>query len=165
MDISVRKVEKSDLEEFTSIKAKAYADDRTKTIPLPQETPKWYDGEWYVGLGIPNRAENERLFEQFECYMICAKENVIGIFWLHCEEENSLTVEDLCILPEEQGKGYGSQALKCIEELYPENKRWLLTTPCFCKRNRHLYEKNGYVNIGLVAENTVIMYEKSIKKL
>lgn len=159
-ELFITKAVEFDIEDFTNIKAKAYADDRKKSVPVPEETPKWYYGDWYVGLGIPNKAENERLMKEFECYMISLNGISIGIFWIECEEADSLTIEDFCILPEYQGKGYGKQVLKLIEKLYPKNKRWLLTTPTFCKKNCHLYEKSGFHNIGLVSDDSVVLYEK-----
>lgn len=162
--LKIRKASKLDIDDFTTIKAAAYADDRTKSVPKPDEKPRWYDGECFVGLGIPDKEETERLMANFQCYMITLDNKSIGILWLHCEKPDSLTLEDFCILPQYQGKGFGSEALKLIEKLHPDNLRWLLTTPCFCKRNRHLYEKNGYGKIGLEADNTVIVYEKIINK-
>lgn len=87
----------------------------------------------------------------------------IGGFWLHCESEHSLSIEDLCILPDYQGNGYGALALKLLENLYAENKVWKLSTPYFCIRNRHLYEKVGYQQVGSCSSNTVILYEKHCK--
>ena len=98
--------------------------------------------------------------KEFECYMICLDDIPIGIFWLHVEEEESLTLEDFCILPDYQGKGYGTEALYLIEKSFSDNRRWLLSTPCFCKRNCHLYEKVGYKVIGYASDNTVVLYEK-----
>lgn len=76
---------------------------------------------------------------------------------------HKLTIEDFCILPQYQGKGYGTEVLGLIEELYSDNKIWTLDTPCFCKRNRHLYEKMGYKSIGTCSNDTVILYKKCIK--
>lgn len=76
---------------------------------------------------------------------------------------HKLTIEDFCILPQYQGKRYGTEVLGLIEELYSDNKIWTLDTPCFCKRNRHLYEKMGYKSIGTCSNDTVILYKKCIK--
>lgn len=160
--LRIQKLSEKEVDVFTNIKASAYADDRLKVTFDDMEKPKWFDGEWYVGLGIPNPEETRRLMNDFSCYLIYLGEDPIGIFWVHVEEENSLTLEDFCILPEYQGRGYGTESLQFIEEYFDDNKRWLLTTPCFCKRNCHLYEKNGYRRIGYVSENTVVVYEKKI---
>lgn len=163
-ELKLVRATKKDSSMFARIKAEAYADDRQKTTLLPNETPKWYYGEFYVGLGKFNETEAIRLIEQMESYMILLADQPIGIVWLHKEEETSLTIEDFCILPEYQGNGYGTTVLTLIEELHPLNKQWLLTTPAFCKRNRHLYEKNGYVQIGTCSDATVIIYQKTLSQ-
>lgn len=158
-ELRIEELTQDRVEIFTKIKADAYADDRTKVSFDDCEKPAWFDGDWYVGLGIYNLEETKNLMQQFSCYLIYKGEEPIGIFWVHVEEENSLTLEDFCIHPKYQGKGYGTESLQLIES-YFDNRRWLLTTPIFCKRNRHLYEKNGYKKIGYVSDGTVIVYEK-----
>ena len=162
-ELTIKAVSEKEIEVFSEINAAAYADDRSRIKFDDCEKPQWFDGEWYVGLGIYNTEETKHLMAQFQCYLIYKASEPIGTFWIHIEEENSLTLEDFCIHPKHQGKGYGTKSLKLIES-YFNNKRWLLTTPIFCKRNRHLYEKNGYKQISLLSDNTVILYEKLVSK-
>lgn len=163
--ISLRKATISDVQEFAHIKAEAYADDRSKSKPSENNIPEWYNGEWYIGLGILNESEAMKIISNFDSYIIVLDNAVIGGFWIHCELENSLSIEDFCILPFYQGNGYGTQALYLLENLYEKNKVWKLSTPYFCIRNRHLYEKVGYQQVGRCSSNTVILYEKHIGKL
>ncbi|WP_167957536.1 GNAT family N-acetyltransferase [Anaerosporobacter faecicola] len=158
--LSLRKAESKDSLLFATIKAAAYDDDRSKSIPVPDQIPDWYYGTWYTGLCIPDEAEALRLFENYDCYLLLLQDKPIGIFWLHQEEASSLTLEDFCILPAYQNKGYGTAALHLIEEQFPENPVWQLSTPTFCFRNRHLYEKLGYQQIGTASNGSVILYEK-----
>jgi Predicted acetyltransferase len=160
--INLRRADLSDIKQFAFIKAEAYADDRTKSLPDEDNVPEWYNGEWFIGLGIIDEAEARRLIENYHCYMILLEETPIGIFWFLHETEDSLELQDFCILPEYQGKGYGTIVLKQIEELYPNNKTWMLGTPYFCTRNRHLYEKAGYEYDGTASNDTVILYKKCI---
>ena len=162
-ELSIEKLSEKEIEIFTTIKAAAYADDRLKVEFDDIEKPSWFDGEWYVGLGILNIEETKRLMKEFSCYLIYRMEEPIGGFWVHVEEEDSLTLEDFCILPQYQGKGYGTKSLQLIENYFGYNKRWLLTTPYFCKRNCHLYEKNGYKKTRYVSNNTVVVYEKHVQ--
>ncbi|MFT4144419.1 MAG: GNAT family N-acetyltransferase [Mobilitalea sp.] len=158
----LRKATIDDVHQFAAIKAEAYQDDRARSIPPKDNTPEWYDGEWYIGLGIINEKEAQRIIETYESFIILLKDKVIGGFWVHEEKENTLTLEDFCILPEYQGKGYGTRALYLLEQQFPRNNVWTLSTPFFCKRNRHLYEKVGYTQVGQCSNNTVILYEKCI---
>ena len=158
--INLRRADLLDAKKFAYIKAEAYADDRLKCKPDEDNIPEWYNGEWYLGLAIIDETEATRLIENYYCYIILLEETPIGIFWLHHETEDSLALEDFCILPVYQGQGYGTKVLKLMEELYPNNKIWTLGTPYFCKRNRHLYEKIGYQYVGTASNNSVILYKK-----
>lgn len=158
--INLRRADLIYVKQFAYIKAEAYADDRLKSKPDEDNVPEWYNGEWYKGLAMVDETEAIRLIENYYCYMILLEKTPIGIFWLHHETEDSLALEDFCILPVYQGKGYGTKVLKLIEELYPNNKIWTLGTPYFCTRNRHLYEKVGYKYVGTASNNTVILYKK-----
>lgn len=160
--INIRKADLSDVKQFAYIKAEAYADDRIKNKPDKDNIPEWYDGEWYKGLCVVDEKEAERLIRNYSCHMIMLDGKPMGIFWLMKENDDSLTIEDFCILPKFQGKGYGAEVLDLIEDFYPQNKIWTLDTPAFCKRNRHLYEKAGYKNIGTCSNDTVILYKKCI---
>lgn len=159
-NINLRRADLIYAKQFAYIKAEAYADDRLKSKPDENNVPGWYNGEWYKGLAIVDETEAIGLLEKYYCYMILLEETPIGIFWLHHETEDSLSLEDFCILPAYQGKGYGTKVLKLIEELYPNNKIWTLGTPYFCTRNRHLYEKVGYQYAGTASNDTVILYKK-----
>lgn len=160
--INLRRADLSDTKQFAFIKAEAYSDDRTKSLPDEDNVPEWYNGKWFIGLGIIDETEAKRLIENYHCYMILLEETPIGIFWFLQETEDSLELQDFCILPAYQGKGYGTIVLKLIEELYPNNNTWTLGTPYFCTRNRHLYEKAGYEYDGTASNDTVILYKKCI---
>nr|WP_312291473.1 GNAT family N-acetyltransferase [Clostridium chromiireducens] len=158
--LSLRRADLLDAKQFGYIKAEAYADDRLKFKPDEENVPDWYNGEWYQGLAILDEAEAMRLIKSYYCYMILLEEIPIGVFWLHHETDESLSLEDFCILSTYQGKGYGTKVLQLVEELYPHNKIWTLGTPYFCTRNRYLYEKVGYQHVETCSNDTVIIYKK-----
>ena len=58
-------------------------------------------------------------------------------------------------------RGIGTEAIHFIERTYPA-KKWTLNTPDYAIRNHHFYEKFGYVMIGKVALENIILrdYEK-----
>jgi len=161
-EISIQRAKDNECSLFARIKAETYADDRMRTVPEPDQKPAWYDGEWYVGLGILNEAEAKRLMDQYDCYIIRWNQMPIGIFWVHEENVGSLTLEDYCILPKYQGRGFGTRILPMIEAMYPEVHVWELSTPKYCKRNCHLYEKAGYIQAGTCSEGTVVLFSKEI---
>lgn len=77
-ELSIEKLSEKEIEIFTKIKATAYADDRLKVEFDDIEKPSWFDGEWYVGLGILNIEETKRLMKEFSCYLIYRMEEAIG---------------------------------------------------------------------------------------
>lgn len=58
-------------------------------------------------------------------------------------EGNTLFIGKLIVHPEEQGKGYGGQLLKAIEQIYPDNRYELYTSNKSIK-NLSIYEHLGY---------------------
>ena len=69
----------------------------------------------------------------------------------------------LCLPPAWQGRGYGAQALRLLEALYPDTARWTLDTPADSARNRRFYEKAGYRVIGeshVPGAPALVVYEK-----
>lgn len=68
--------------------------------------------------------------------------------------------------PVYQNRGIGTQALRFVEAAHPQATRWTLDTPSWARRNRHFYEKMGYVKTGELqpegADFTLFLYEKRI---
>ncbi len=71
----------------------------------------------------------------------------------------------LCLPPEEQNRGYGTEAIRLLEAAYPDTKCWTLDTPADNVRNRHFYEKNGYRVVGKTDNETgpkLVLFEKRL---
>ena len=69
---------------------------------------------------------------------------MIGILITRPVEPGVMHLGCLCVLPSHHSMGYGSQALKLLEQAYPSACRWELDTPADSIKNRRFYEKNGY---------------------
>ena len=69
--------------------------------------------------------------------------------------------------PQQQRKGYGKQAMRMIEKLYPKVNRWKLDTPAESYGLHQFYESLGYVKIGEMEDKKSgikgFIYEKTIK--
>ena len=76
------------------------------------------------------------------------------------ERTNHFELQDFCIDPIYQNKGYGAKAIKIMEEKHKDIKIWTLSTFKFSLKNQHLYEKMGYVKIG--QDKRGFQYEKNI---
>ena len=156
-ELTINKAVLEDVSLIISIKTKAYRDEKERFKPNEDEIPKWFYNEWYT-----DNKETSRLIEKYYYYKIKKGNDVIGCFWLHDVDENTIELEDFCILPTFQGNGYGYEVLSMMENLFPKKKKWKLGTPFYSVRNQHLYEKVGYCKVGTAAEDTVFLYEKNI---
>jgi len=79
-----------------------------------------------------------------EYYKIMLQDMIIGGFYIVRKSEEAAEIEDFCISPEFQNKGYGSFCLNEIERLHPEITTWEMVTPTYSLGNQYLYEKLGY---------------------
>jgi GNAT superfamily N-acetyltransferase len=70
----------------------------------------------------------------------------------------------LFITPAFHNQGMGTQAMAYMEAQYPKARLWTLNTPAWAVRNRHFYEKHGYVRVDEWDLNGIplIDYEKRI---
>ncbi|ADL50716.1 GNAT family N-acetyltransferase [Clostridium cellulovorans] len=153
--LKIRKASLEDVNLIAEIKTKAYRDEKERFKPEEDKIPKWFYSEWYID--IP---ENIRLINEYNVYLLTVNEVVIGTFWVHDVYEDTIELEDFCILPEYQGFGYGYKALNMMEGMFEKKKRWVLGTPFYSIKNHYLYQKAGYKKVGTVSDETVIVYEK-----
>lgn len=151
--IYLEKVNIEDSERILEIKRLAYTDEDIRFGGGKGEKLK------YIGnIGFIPWCMNRFLLYKI---MLCGK--IIGTFWLDHETDerpNHFELQDFCITPEYQNKGYGEEVLELMERLHPNIKIWSLSTATFSIRNQHLYEKMGYIKIGQTEEK--VFYEKSI---
>lgn len=154
-EINIIQASIDDVNVIIDIKTKAYRDEKERFRPEDDKVPKWFYNEWYTDF-----TENIRLINECYVYKLIVEDEAIGTFWLHDMDENTIELEDFCILPEYQGLGYGYRTLLMMEELFPSKKKWILGTPFYSIRNHHLYQKAGYRKVGTASNDTVFLYEK-----
>ena len=63
-------------------------------------------------------------------------------------QDTTYALVQLLIKPEYQNKGYAQQAMREIERLYPNAKKWVLDTIAQEEKLCYLYEKMGYHKTG-----------------
>ncbi len=154
-DLIIQKATINEVTLITDIKTKAFRDEKERFKPSDDKIPEWFYDEWYI-----NPSENMRLIHEYYVYVLVANDDIIGTFWLHDIDEETIELEDFCILPEHQGLGYGYQALIMMEGLFPGKNKWILGTPAYSIKNHYLYEKAGYHRVGTKANGSVYLYEK-----
>ena len=150
--INIVKAEAEDYKYITEIMTLAYNDETRRFGPGRDGGPPGYDSQEVT----------QRLIKEFLFYKITLDSKIIGSFWLNKVETESYELEDFCIYPEYHNKGFGFKAMKLMEDLHPEIKKWVLGTPHYSVRNQYLYEKMGYKRIGQTEDGFLFLYEKLI---
>lgn len=142
-----------DAELITRIKTDAYDDEMERFGP-DHDISEYWGPQWYSD---PN--ESIRQITQYPCYKMVVDHIAIGCFWLREINSGVVELEDFCIAPKFQNRGYGYTALMEMEKLFQDKKKWVLGTPYYSVRNQHLYEKAGYVKIGESETKFAFLYE------
>ncbi|QUI24293.1 GNAT family N-acetyltransferase [Vallitalea pronyensis] len=157
--IIIEKAQLKDSVILTRIKTAAYRDEKRRFGPwqVDGEGPDWYIKEWYNDV-----TETESLIRNFHYYKLIHNTDIVGCFWLRIADERTIELNDFCIHPEHQGKGYGYKTLLMMASLFPEKNKWTLGTPFYSVRNQHLYTKAGYIKVGEKANHMVFLYEKKV---
>lgn len=120
----------------------------------------------YVGEGKiserPTSNEVQHDMENHTYYKIMLDDTIIGGVIIMEEDEQTVSIQDFCIAPPYQNRGYGKLVLSELERLHNDIPRWVLTTPVYSVGNQHLYEKQGYkkVKIGDFGGTLCVYYEK-----
>ena len=157
MSVRVEKASETDAEAILGIRIKAFA-------PL-LEKYKDYDTN-------PANETIETVFQRIHhpnggFYKIYCEDHLVGAicaFWKG--NETQYWVSPMFIAPDFQGKGIAQQALRLLEDMFPQAVTWELRTIKEEEWNCHLYEKMGYHLIGddyILNENaTLVHYIKSV---
>lgn len=80
-------------------------------------------------------------------FTILKDETIIGGACVIDKGNDKYELGSLYIDKKHQNKGFGSTALKLINDEFPHAKKWTLETPFRSYRNHHFYEKHGYKKI------------------
>ena len=128
-----------------------------------------HDAHLYPGVeigGPPGYDSVTHLLEQLpenDCYKIMKDGQRVGGIIVFDKGQGHFHLDLLYVDPEHHNRGIGTLAIQFIEGHYSANK-WTLDTPNWALRNRHFYEKLGYVAVGENVEEdiTLIAYEKNL---
>lgn len=98
-------------------------------------------------------------------YKIIVDGQIIGSIFIINKSNYEYELSIISIHPDYQNMGIATEAIKCIEKLYTDVKIWTLQTPENEIRNKHFYEKLGYINVGYEKVNdllNLINYKKEL---
>ena len=133
----------------------------TKKLAYTDEDIRFGEGKGDYLKYIGNVKFISWCMNRYHLYKIILDGEIIGTFWLDHETDdraNHFELQDFCIIPEYQNKGYGTKVMELMEKEHPNIKIWSLETSSLSVRNQHLYEKMGYKKVEETGEN--ICYEK-----
>lgn|SRR5699024_2260362 len=99
-----------------------------------------------------------------DTYLFKKEDNYIGYVRVNKREENEYSINDFCIDPDHQGKGYAQFFLKEIEEKFQDVNVWSLVTILEETKLCHLYEKMGYIRKNVIKEVNLHMHFVLYKK-
>jgi len=152
--IYLEKVNINDAKKIVEVKKLAYTD----------EDIRFGEGKGDYLEHIGNEGFISWCMDRYLLYKIMLDGDIIGTFWLDHETDdrpNHFELQDFCIVPDYQNKGYGVKAMELMEKLHQDIKIWSLETSTLSVRNHHLYEKMGYKKIGQTED--CVRYEKIVK--
>ena len=86
--------------------------------------------------------------QQFSKYIIMYDETPVGAISFENKGEGHYHLECLCIIPEYQGKGIGTQAFKYMQSLWTDWTQITLVTPADKEENVRFYTQKCGFSIG-----------------
>jgi RimJ/RimL family protein N-acetyltransferase len=155
MNIALHKASASNSEQIHKMQIAAF-------LPMLQ---KYQDNET-----CPAAETFEQVQKRFDnplitYFFILKATEKIGVIRIGKIDEAHYKLSQILILPEFQEKGYGQKAIKLLEALFPNVKKWELGTIKQELKLCHFYEKMGYnrtkekqIKDGM----TMVYYEKQV---
>ena len=114
--------------------------------------------------GPPGYESPDRMLQKMreeDYYKILADGQIVGGMGIFNLGQGHFHLDVIYIDPAYHSLGIGTEAMEFIERTYAA-KKWTLNTPDYATRNHHFYEKFGYVMVGKMALENIILrdYEK-----
>lgn len=149
----VKRAQPEDAEAMVQAEIAAFHHDSVLYPDVPLGGPHGYDS---VEVMLNNIA-------QHECYKLIYAGKTIGGIVIFVKGNGHYHLDLIFIHPDYHDRGFGTQAMRFIEDTYPAVK-WTLDTPQWAIRNRHFYEKLGYVKVAEYEDDgfPLVAYEKRI---
>lgn len=131
INLRYRRAEKSDSELLIAIYNSAFYDDYVRYGECPA-----------YGKTVE---QMENSIESFPKEIIFCDNTPVGVISVGEKGDGIYYIGCLCVIPEYQGKGIGTQAFRHILSVYPDWKKFVLITPADKEENIRFYtEKCGF---------------------
>jgi GNAT superfamily N-acetyltransferase len=137
---------------------------QVQTVTFDDDTFRYLGKERGGPAGYDSLAYTQELMASRRFYAIKRDGAIIGGVVKSGPMHGVLRINRLFLHPQEQGRGYGTIAMRAMEDIFPEATRLVLDTPVWAKRNQHFYEGLGYRRMGEAFEPEegfmLVLYEK-----
>lgn len=155
MKIELRKIEKDKLK-------KAFKMHRRGFMPTFLKYRDWTCNPVFQSY---SKIKQYFCHENMFMYFIICDSITVGQIWIYIKGDTAKLAR-LFVLKEYQNRGIATQAIRQAEQIFSDRQRWWLNTIKQEKNNCHLYEKQGYRQIGsekiINKRMTIIEYEKDL---
>jgi GNAT superfamily N-acetyltransferase len=150
--IHFEKAKSADAKMLAEVSERAFEADIHYGAPGPGGPPGYKSDQW-----------QSKMMRFGDYYKILADGQIIGGFIIFRKKPAEYELGRIFIDPNFQNQGVGAQAFAFIWQTYPLAKRWTLGTPAWNVRNRHFYQKVGFVEVGAEPPDG-ILFEKRITR-
>ncbi|MGB4873090.1 MAG: GNAT family N-acetyltransferase [Candidatus Promineifilaceae bacterium] len=134
MNICIRKAVEGDARPLTAVSRQAFNHDIHYGAPQVGGPPGYDMVNWQL-----------RMILTCDYYKIEDEDGrLLGGIIVYPKGYRHMELGRIFVQPDCQNQGIGAQAIRFLEETYPETDRWTLDTPAWNTRNRYFYEKMGY---------------------
>ena len=150
MNVAFERAAAADAEGLTKAQVAAFDADSRLHLGVERGGPPGYDS-------VETTLQK---IQEADFYKIVYEGRIIGGIVVLNPGQGHFHLDVICLEPEYQNRGIGTQALQFLDAAYPAAK-WTLHTPDFAVRNQHLYEKFGYVKVGEEPADGFILFAYS----
>lgn len=142
INLQYRRAEKSDAELLIKIYNSAFYDDYVRYGECPA-----------YGRTVE---QMENSIESFPKEIVFCDNTPVGVISVEEKGDRIYYIGCLCVVPEYQGKGIGTQAFRHLLTVYPDWKKFVLITPADKEENIRFYtEKCGFKANGTSMDGNV----------
>lgn len=153
MDIKFERAAIGDIDKLIDIRSQSYYQDYIQYGECP-------------GYNMSKENMTNSILNRISYKIICDNQ-VVGNICIRDNEDSTYYIGTLCVIPDYQNKGIGQEAIKFIENEFPDATSWRLQTPADKERNHYFYKKMGYSIIKEYMEGSVklVLFEKKISHI
>lgn len=150
INLQYRRAEKSDAEQLIDIYNSAFYDDYVRYGECPA-----------YGRTVE---QMENSIESFPKEIVISDNTPVGVISVEETGDGIYYIGCLCVVPEYQGKGIGTQAFRHLLTVYPDWKKFVLITPADKEENIRFYTEKCGFRVGGISMDGNVKVVKFIKE-